>query len=460
MSPKATTGGHPAARSCLLVAAALAAGCQSAPPATDPERAIASALDLGEPIAYRIEGGPLDEPWPVEGTLTLAEALRRAATTHPEIQAALAQVRIALADARQARLLPNPLLNLVLRWPEGGGSPIIEASLAQDLISVLQVPRKSSAADNRLRQSASDALTVALDVAAEVQERYATVQALDELMPVLEQRRALLAKIVDLAEARLAGGEGSREDVTVLEAQRVDLEVEIAESDQQRRDERLRLARLIGEPSGAAGWALEPWTAPPSKTASEAAWLEAALANRPEIQSVVWELAALGDDLVLTGLLPWEGTSAGADAERDDGWSVGPEFAVPLPIFDMGQARKARVSAEQVEARHRLTQARRLAVEEVRRAWESLIRTAANLGRVQHELIPVQQQRRTLAEAAFRLGHRDATSFFLAEQDLRAAQARAVDLERQTTIALVRLQRAAGGAGAARQVVSLREDSP
>jgi outer membrane protein TolC len=402
----------------------------------------------------------LDEPWPAEGTLTLAEAIRRAATTHPDIQAALARVRMALADARQARLLPNPLLNLALRWPEGGGSPIIEASLAQDLISILQVPRKSSAADNRLRQSASDALTVALDVAAEVQERYATVQALDELMPVLEQRRALLGKVVDLAHARLTGGEGTREDLTVLEAQRVELEVEIAESDQQRRDERLRLARLIGEPSGAAVWALDPWVAPPVATASESAWLEAALANRPEIQSVAWELAALGDERVLAGFLPWEGTSAGVDAERDDGWSVGPEVSVPLPIFDMGQARRARVSAEQIEARHRLTQASRLAVEEVRRAWESLTRTAANLGRVQQELIPLQQQRRTLAEAAFRLGQRDATSFFLAEQDLRAAQARAVDLERQTTIAIVRLQRAAGGAGVARQLVSRREETP
>lgn len=459
MSRKTPLGGHPAARCCLLFAAALAAGCQSAPPVTDPERSIASALDLAEPIAYQVEGGPLDESWPSESTLTLAEAIRRAATTHPDIQASLAQVRMALADARQARLLPNPLLNLALRWPEGGGSPIIEASLAQDLISILQVPRKSSSADNRLRRSASDALTVALDVAAEVQERYATVQALDELMPVLEQRRALLGKLVDLARARLAGGEGTREDLTVLEAQRVDLEVEIAESDQQRRDERLRLARLIGEPSGTADWALEPWSAPPSKTASEGAWLEAALANRPEIQSVAWELAALGDDLVLTGLLPWEGTSAGASAERDPGWSVGPEFSAPLPIFDMGQARRARVSAEQVEARHRLTQASRLAVEEVRRAWESLTRTAANLGRVRQELIPLQQQRQALAETAFRLGQRDATSLFLAEQDLRAAQARAVDLERQTTIALVRLQRAAGGAGVARELVSRREDT-
>ncbi len=443
-----------------LAAALLGAGCASSrPPETDPGASIAAMLDLPESIAFRTEGGPLDETEAAGTILTLAEAVRRSATTDPSIQAALARVRMALADATQARLLPNPMLDLVLRWPEGGGSPIVEAVLVQDLISILQAPRKSSAADNRLRQAAADALTVALDVTSETQERYATVQALDELMPVLEQRRTLLAKLVDLARVRLNAGEGTREDVTVLEAQFVELEVDLAVRDQDRRDERLRLARLIGEPSSAAGWTLDPWSAP-RRVEGEAAWVEAALANRPEIQSLKWELAALGDDLALAALLPWDGASGGLMAERDDGWSVGPEVSLPIPIFDMGQARRDRVTAEQIEARHRLTRARRAAVEEVRRAWESLARTEANLGRVRRELVPLQEQRRTLAETAFRFGQSDATSVFLAEQDLRAAQARAVDLERQTTIALVRLQRAVGGAGVARQMVSLREDMP
>ena len=425
-------------------------GC-SAPPDVKSSETIANALDLGEAITFRTEGAPIDECASLDGALTWSDAVRRAALTDPSIQAALARVRIAYADARQARLLPNPVLNLAIRWPEGGGSPIVEASLAQDIISILQQPRKSSAADNRLWQAAADAVTVALDTIAEVQERYATVQALDALMPVLEQRRELLAKLVNIAKARLDAGEGTREDVAVLEAQRVELEVEIATTELNRRDERLPLARLIGEPSSAAAWPLEPWSAPSSRQGTEPAWIEVALAHRPEVQSVAWELAALGDDLALTKLLPFEGASAGVSAEDDDGWSVGPEGAVPIPIFDMGQARAARVTAEQIEARHRLTLAKRSVVEEVRRAYESLSQTEANWTRVRTALIPIQEQRRSLAETAFRAGQSDATAFFLAEQDLRAAQARGIDLERQTTVALVRLHRAVGGSGVARQ---------
>lgn len=423
-------------------------GCHGPVPAVDPTGSISTALNVRDAIVFQIEGGPTDESFENAGTLTLSEAMRRAVTTDPAIQASLARVYIALADARQSRLLPNPILNLAIRWPRAGGTPIVEASLAQDLIAILMMPRKASAADHRLHAAAADAVTTALDVASELQERYATVQAFDELVPVLQQRRELLDRLADLAKARLDAGEGRRQDLTVLQAQCVELDVEIATTVQERRDERLRLARLIGEPSGAADWTLERWRSPDAVSTAESAWVEAALACRPEVQSQTWLLAALGDDMALLNLLPFEGASAGVSAEADDGWSVGPELATPIPLFDMGQARRDRASAEQIEARHELTRLKRMVVEDVRRAFESLQATKSNLERVRSDLIPLQQQRLSAAEATFR-AERDITGLILAEQDLRDSQARAVELERQVTVALIRLHRAVGGPGVA-----------
>lgn len=423
------------------------AGCHSMrPPETSTETLASTAAGLSEPIAFHVEGAPVDEPSDPE-TLTFTEAVRESVTTDPAVQAALARVRIALADSKQARLLPNPILNFALRFPEGGGKPVIEASLAQDLISILKIPRQSSAADNRLRQASAAAIIVVIDVVAEVQERYVSAQALEQLLPVLEQRRTLVSKAVDLANARLSAGEGTREDVAVLDTQRVNLNVEIAETTQELRDERLRLARLIGRPSGAAAWKLEPWTPPTLTNTTEAAWIDAGLRSRPEIQERSWILAALGDDLALTRLLPFDGTSAGAQAQRDPDWQVGPEVSIPIPIFDMGQARSERVTAAQIEARHELVQTKRQIIEDVRRSWESLIQTRENVRRVRQELVPLQEQRRSLADASFRAGQTDVTSLFLAEQDLRAAQAKAVELERKAAIAAIRLQRAVGGPG-------------
>lgn len=426
-------------------------GCQATPRADiDASREAGKAAGLSAPIEFIAigpEGAPLDEPAASDASLSLAEALRRAVTTDPGIQAAMARVRITMADADQSRLLPNPVLNFVLRW--GPGKPQIEASLTQDFVQALQMPRRSSAADNRLRQSAADAVTVAIDAASEVQERYAAAQASAELVPLLRERLSLLERLMAVAQSRLDAGEGTRSDLATLQAQVVELRVDIDQAVLTERDERVRLARLIGEPSSAAVWTLDAWAAPSMDLQPEARWVDQALQKRPEIQAIMWRLRALGDDEALARLLPWESANAGVDAARDDKFFAGPSVSTPIPIFDTGQARRARVTAEQFEARHDLTLARRKVVEEVRLAYQTLSASSANLERIRIELIPLQESRRELAEAAFRAGQSDVTALFLAEQDLRLTQARAIEVERQAATALVRLQRAVGGPGVA-----------
>jgi outer membrane protein, heavy metal efflux system len=446
-------------------------GCAASRPDPQAESSATRAVGLDEALVFKTEGGPLDESWGDGGgetgqfaadeamTLTLAEAVRRAVTTDPGLQAALARVRIAMADADQARLLPNPVLNFVLRW--GPGKPQVEVSLAQDLIQAFQIPRRASAADHRLHQAAADAVSVALDVAAEVQERYAGVQALDTLIPLLQERLVLLRKLTDTARARREAGEGTRTEVAILDSQRVELEVEIAAAELQRREERIRLARLIGRPSAATAWTLEAWSSPALAAEPESRWVDAALSSRPEVQSVAWQLAALGDDYALARLLPWQGAGAGISSQQteDGNWFTGPSVTTPIPVFDTGRARRARVTAEQIEARHNLTLAKRKVVEEVRVAYQTLAAGRANLDRIRNELIPLQQERRQVTEDVY-LVERDVTPLILAEQDLRTAQARAIDAERQVTISLIRLQRAVGGPGVARTVGSAPSEPP
>lgn len=444
---------------CRLIAlaglAAVVSGCKSPPPAdTDAYATIGSVSGLSAPIQFRLigpDGAPLDEPDGTAGSLTLADAVRRAVTTDPDLQAALARIQIAMADAKQSRLLPNPVLNVILRF--GPGKPQIEASLAQDFIAALQIPHRSSAADNRLRQAAAEAVTTALNVASEVTERYVASQSFAALTPILQQRSDLLEKLTGTAKAQLDAGEGTRGDVVTLEAQRSQLLVEIDRTRLSETEERLRLARLIGEPSSAASWTLDEWVSPSIGNQPEIVWVNTALQQRPEIQVVAWRLKALGDDEALVRLLPWEGANVGVDAQRDDQLFTGPSISTPIPIFDTGQARRARVTAEQLEARNQLTLAKRKVVEEVRVAFRTLSSSEETLSRVHKTLIPFQEQRRQYAEDAFRAGQTDVTALFLAEQDLRLAQTQAIELERQAATAFVRLQRAVGGIGVAASLI-------
>ncbi len=361
-------------------------------------------------------------------------------------------MRIALAEAEQARLLPNPLLNVIFRVPAGGGTPNVEAGLSLDLLSILQRPRKSNAADDRLRIAVAEAVSTSLSVAASLQERYSAVQALDELSPLLRERREVLAKLIELARARLTFGEASKLDVTTLEAQGVELDLEMSERESERREERLALARLIGQPSDDATWTLEGWAALPDLVGEEAQWLDTGIQHRPEVLARRWELAALGDEAALAGSSVLQGSAVGVDAQRDGSWSVGPAATLPLPLFDTGEARRDKVEAAIIEARHNLVSAQRTVVEEVRRAYASYRAAQSNLHRVRAELIPLQRQRREQVEAIYLAGQADLTAVLLAEQDLQSAQGKLVELERRAAVLLVRLQRAVGGAGIANQV--------
>lgn len=410
-------------------------------------------------MTLRVEGEPLNAPWPESPRLSLADALGRSLHSSPELQASLARVRIALADAEQARLLPNPLLNVIFRVPEGGGTPNIEAGLSADLLSVLQRPRRSSAADERLRIAVAEAVSTSLSVAASLQERYAAVQALDELSPLLRERREVLAKLIALARSRLDFGEASKLDVTTLEAQGVELDLEMSERESERREERLALARLIGQPSDDANWTLEGWAVLPELLGEEAKWLDAGIQHRPEALARRWELAALGDEAALARSSVLQGSAVGLDAQRDGPWSLGPAATLPLPLFDTGEARRDKSEAAIVEARHNLVSVQRTIVEEVRRAYASYKAAKSNLQRVRTELIPLQRQRREQVEAIYLAGQADLTAVLLAEQDLQAAQAKLVELERRAAVLLVRLQRAVGGAGIANQVGQPQDSS-
>lgn len=419
---------------------------------------IARTTGVSSGIAFRTvgaEGGPLDEE-PMSGSeLTIAEAVRRAVTTDSELQAAMARIRIAAADADQSRLLKNPMLDIVLRF--SSGRPQVEASLAQDVVSALQIPKKARAADNRLRAAGAEAISVALDVTSQVQERYVAAQAAAAYTPLVRERLELTDQLLALAKSRVDAGEATATELTALAAQHVELQVEIDLAQLAEREERLKLARRIGEPNSAAMWTLDGWLKPEADNRSEDSWITAGLGNRPEIQAIAWKIKALGDDADLAGLLTWEGASIGLDAMREEDWRSGPSITTPLPVFDTGQARRARITAEQQEARHELTLAKRKTVEEIRIAFQSLAISTAGLHRIQSELVPLQHQRRQLAEDSFKSGIAERSMVLLAEMDLRNTQIQLVKMEQQVANARISLHRAVGGPGIAATVKPLVE---
>jgi outer membrane protein TolC len=449
------------------VVAVILAGCQEAP-RPDIEAGASRLTGIDNAIVFHdSDASPIasvtsvPSPSATPARLAVARTVRLALENDPRIAIALDHVRAAEADAREARLLPNPILNVDFRFPEGNMGPLaVEVIPTEDVIAILQKPQQISAADNRLRQSAADALTAVLDVVQQVQETYVSAQSADQEIAGSQDRAQILARLRDLAEKRLAAGDATRLDVLTLQSQQLQLESDDADLRLERTRQRLTLTRLIGQPRGPADWELDAPEPAPALAAGESAWIDAALANRPEILSRLWELRALGDDLKLTDLAPLLPDQIGAYAQRDPKWSVGPIIGIPVPIFDFGQEGRAKAIADRQAARHELVQQCGEVIEDVRSAYATFIASRAALRQAQDELIPVEENLRQQAELAYQSGDADLTATLNAETELRQTRAKLVELQENVTLAFVRLQRAAGGAGIAASVESAAATEP
>jgi len=433
----------------LLIAGLVLAGCGTAAPRGDDDGAATGSGGMLAMDALVVEHAPepIDAGGPGPSSLTLLDAVRRTVEHDPRLQVALAKVRSARADASQARLLPNPILSVAVRFREGGGTPITDIGLAADLVGMLQRPRKISAADNTLRAAVRGVMTEVLDACAEAHEAYAAARAVDQELAALRERRARSDRLLEMGRARLKVGESSRLDVMVLESERLGIDVEIDDKQAERTEARLALARLIGAPGGDIEWDLTTPHAVDPPGATEGQWLDAALRSRPEVLAKRWELAALGDESAMSAWAPWEGGDVGAQSEYDAGWSLGPAVNTPLPLFDWGQAKRAKAKAAQLQARHEMTDLRRKVVEEVRSAVARYVASVDTLRKARDELLPLQQKRWEQTRASYEAGELDLAAMMLAEEDLSAARGTVIALEKKAASASVKLLRAAGGGG-------------
>jgi outer membrane protein TolC len=432
-------------------------GCQMGPK-IDVQSAATRASGISDAMLIKLDdpnaadiGSAASNP----SQLTLPKAVRLALLHDPRIGSALAHVRMAEADAKQAWLLPNPILGFDVRFPVSGGlATAMEPTLSEDIVAILEKPGQISAADNRLRESAEEALTTILDVIAEVEQSYVSAYADDAQIANSLARQKIVQQLRDLAQNRLQSGEGSRLDVMTLDAQLIEQNLEVDDLHLQSHQERLTLARLIGQSRSSVDWTLTPWEESPELSSDETVWINAALTNRPEIQSRQWELRALGNDISTAWWMPFQGDALGVHAEHDGGWRVGPTMVVPIPIFDFGQAGRKKAEAAKMAGLFDLAQQQRTAIDEIRQAFAGYEAARKSLDIAQNHLLPLHEEVRHQAQLAYQAGEADLTTLLSAETDLEQTYTTVVNLQQKMASTLIRLRRAAGGAGIAAKLES------
>jgi outer membrane protein TolC len=146
---------------------------------------------------------------------------------------------------------------------------------------------------------------------------------------------------------------------------------------------------------------------------------------------------------------PWLPDDAGVHAEHDGDWRVGPTFSVPLPIFDFGQAAREKVLAQRSLARQELEEQQLEVIEEVRLAYATYRQALEALAGARDRLLPLQNLQFQQAQRAYQSGDTDVATLLLAQSDQEETLSKILELQEKVTVARVKLERAAGGAGVA-----------
>jgi len=275
--------------------------------------------------------------------LGLEEAVATALWNNAEFQISVSTLGFARADLLEAGLLRNPVLSLLLPV----GPKQLEATLRWPIEVLWERPKRVAAARVAQEAAAHRLVQAGLDLALSVKVAYADWALQLERQGSSERTAALLGRIDQLTQSRLAAG-----DIGELDARsaRVDAARGVDDALRARRDLQIasaRLRALLGFVGDGPELSRAHQAASVSSCGDLPTLLRQALTSRPDIRA-----AELGVETAATRL-GWErsrilalGALLDANGAGREGFELGPGLEIGVPLFDRNQGGRARAAAE------------------------------------------------------------------------------------------------------------------
>lgn len=294
----------------------------------------------------------------LDGTLDVDTAVQIALLNNPAVQATYGDLGIAQADVVQAGLLKNPVFSGSARFPIGGGVTNLAGGVVEDFLSVVLLPARKRIAAAQFEETKFRVASAVLDLAREVRDTFYGLEAARNVAAVVRTSADVAKASAEYAARLRKAGNLSELDATREQALAADLEVQLARAEGEVVLARQALARRLGPSSDARKWTVPNELPPIPKQEADLQDLErTALRQRLELAAARSQVDALREALGLARLSTWfPFVNVGVDAERDVGRSIviGPTLSLELPIFDQGQAKRARLEAALQQGEKRL----------------------------------------------------------------------------------------------------------
>ncbi|HZM05500.1 MAG TPA: TolC family protein [Candidatus Saccharimonadales bacterium] len=382
--------------------------------------------------------------------LTAQTAVMIAFLNNRTLQAEFEEIGISQADLAQASRLQN--IELAGSWRFPNRPPSItdaEYSAAGNFLDLLTLPARKRVAAKNLEQTKLEVADKVLQLAADVQMAFYTLQAQLELT----NRLATIVEVNDAA-ADFAQRQSDAGNIPDLElhhhqASAAESHLDLMRAQAQARAQRERLNRMLGLSGEQIHWRIADELPPMPENEASLENLESlAINQRLDLAASRSQAEAIAAALRLkkhTRFIP--GVAVGVDSEQTpDGQRVtGPTLDLELPLFDQGQPAVARLAAKYRQARDNYQALEVNARSEVRQAQDALLaaRQAAEFSG-QH-LLPLEGK--ILHETLLQYDAMQKSSYdlLLAKQREQTVVQDYIASLRDYWIARVELERAVGG---------------
>jgi len=385
------------ASSAGLLVAFVAAGCG----AVDPQPALdAVRRDVADRAAVDVDweaerqgNETLDKCVTrlLQNEMSVDDAVAVSLLKSPQLRALYHELGVAQSDLVAAGLPENPVFSVERRF----SGKAAEYDVTQEFMSLLLIPLRRRIAESEFESERLRLTHEILDHSAEVRAAYFRTQAAQQTQQM--RRVAVSAMDAALAAARAIEKAGNTTALDAAQEERgaARARLELADAELEVALERERMNVLLGLWGAQTQWRIPPRLAEiPEDEVSSAELEKQAVTERFDLASLREKLAALAQSEGLTGvtgLLPELTVGTHTEREPEGTLTVGPSLSFPVPIFNWGQAARARADYLLLQAEDRYAA---LAIEirsQVRTAFTRMSLARHKVEFYRREVMPVER---------------------------------------------------------------------
>jgi outer membrane protein, heavy metal efflux system len=315
---------------------------------------------------------PLPPSGAATNVLTLEGAVRLALESNPELRASSGRIDAAAGRAFQAKLWPNPDLELSAEdWPVSGGGGFSDAKQTVGVAQTIPFPGKKKL-DRQIgvsgvRMSEAELRLRRLELVRDVKAGFFQVLAAERLVEVAGELVQVAESSAATARKRVAAGAAADQELLRAEIPLEQTRTELSAFQRELVTARQTLAMLLGRPD-LAETPLSGALAPSANLALLDQRPEQWLFTHPSVVAARASRERAELELRRARLEPYPdvkvGVAGGRIGETDQS-IIQLGFSVPLPILDRGKGKK-----QEAQANVRIAEADQVAIEQrLLRAW-------------------------------------------------------------------------------------------